>query len=73
MCAQGLEFFGGEQLKGEDMVKALAWEEEHRDDRIIFISDVWLDHPHHLAQLDTVLSGAGLSPLLSAGWAFPGK
>jgi len=52
-----LEFVGGEELKGEEMAKALAWEEEHKEDRIIFLSDIWLDHPEHLAQLDAILSG----------------
>lgn len=54
---QGLDFFGGQPLKGEKLVKALEWEANHEDDRIILLSDMWLDKAETLVQLDVILSG----------------
>ena len=54
---QGLDFFGGEPLKADDMLQALEWEAEHTEDRIVFVSDIWLDRLDTLARLDAILSG----------------
>ena len=44
-------------MKGDEFIKALEWEEAHPDDRIIFLSDIWLDKPDTCVRLETVLSG----------------
>ena len=55
---QGVDFFGGEPLKNEDdLMKAVEWESEHEEDRIVFISDIWLDDPGTLPSLDAIFSG----------------
>ena len=54
---QGLDFFGGQV---PDERQLLSWEARHADDRIVLLSDVWLDRPEVLDNLHTVLAG---------GWA----
>lgn len=51
---QGLDFFGGQV---PDERQLLSWEARHADDRIVLLSDVWLDRPEVLDNLHTVLAG----------------
>lgn len=59
---QGLDFFGGTPVHGELLSKCLAWESAHKEDRIVLLSDVWLDRPATLAYLDAILTGESLNP-----------
>lgn len=56
---QGLDFFGGTV---PDERALLSWEAAHASDRIVLLSDVWLDHPEILDRLHTVFAG-GARPL----------
>ncbi|KAK9814165.1 hypothetical protein WJX72_001491 [[Myrmecia] bisecta] len=56
-AAKGIDFFGGQALRGEELVKALDWEMAHENDRIIIMSDVWLDKPETLDSLHLLLTG----------------
>lgn len=51
---QGLDLFGGAPPEERAL---LAWEERHAGDRIVLLSDVWLDRPDVLDRLHTVLAG----------------
>ena len=54
---QGLDFFGGQVLKDEEMLQAEELEMERENDRIVVFSDLWLDRPNTLDKLNAVLSG----------------
>ncbi|KAL4448856.1 hypothetical protein ABPG77_007573 [Micractinium sp. CCAP 211/92] len=51
---QGLDLFGGSP---PDERALLSWEERHAGDRIVVLSDVWLDRPDILDRLHTVFAG----------------
>ncbi|KAL4422834.1 hypothetical protein ABPG75_009031 [Micractinium tetrahymenae] len=51
---QGLDLFGGSPPEERGL---LAWEERHAGDRVVLLSDVWLDRPDILHRLHTVLAG----------------
>lgn len=51
---QGLDLFGGTPPEERQL---LSWEARHADDRIVLLSDVWLDRPDVVQRLHTVLSG----------------
>ena len=50
---QGLDLFGGRIPEAREVA---AFRAHHPDDRVIFLSDVWLDRPDVLDKLNTVLS-----------------
>ena len=60
---QGLKFFGGTELERQDYLDALDWEAEHPEDRIVVLSDLWIDQPAHMTRLEAILSGESLSVL----------
>ena len=51
---QGLDFFGGRVPEERQL---LSWEARHSEDRIVLLSDVWLDRPEILERLHTVFAG----------------
>jgi len=51
---QGLDMFGG-QVPDERAV--LEWQQQHPEDRAVFLSDCWLDRPEVLEKLTTILAG----------------
>jgi len=56
-CAQGMDFFGGKRALTDE---ALQFEEHvaaAEDDRIIFLSDVWLDKPATHDRLRAIFDG----------------
>lgn len=62
-CVQGLDFFGGMPVAHEDLGATLEWEAQREEDRIVVLSDLWLDRPETLDRLHVVMSG-GLSQVL---------
>lgn len=54
---QGLDFFGGVPVAAEDMGPVLQWEGTQEADRIVVLSDLWLDKPETLDRLEVVLEG----------------
>lgn len=50
---QGLDLFGGVP---PDMRETVSFRAQHPDDRIIFMSDLWLDQPVVMERIHTVLS-----------------
>lgn len=62
---QGLDLFGGAPPEERAL---LDWEERHAGDRIVLLSDVWLDRPDILDRLHTVFAG-GWEP----GRGMPGR
>lgn len=51
-----MQFFGVE-MTAEDIMTAMDWEADHPEDRIVLISDIWLDQASHMAMLEAILSG----------------
>ena len=47
-------------MTAEDMMTALDWEVDHPEDRIVLISDIWLDQASHVTRLQAVLSGQSI-------------
>lgn len=58
--AQGLDFFGGPPLKADAALRAAEWEDGQREDRVVVLSDVWLDRPDTMDKLCLLLAGAPL-------------
>ena len=54
---QGLDFFGGVPVRTEDLGPVLEWEAGREEDRVVVLSDLWLDRPETLDRLETVLDG----------------
>ena len=54
---QGLDFFGGLPVGSEDLAATMDWEATREDDRIVVLSDLWLDKPDTLDRLQIVLEG----------------
>lgn len=54
---QGLDFFGGPEMKTDAAIRALQWETDNREARVVVISDLCLDRPQTLDRLQAVLSG----------------
>ena len=49
--------FGGIAPAGDELPAVLRWEEQHCHDRLVILSDVWLDRPETLDKLHAILSG----------------
>jgi hypothetical protein len=56
--AARLDFFGAPALTAEEVAAADMAEIEGRDDRLVFLQDVWLDRPETFEALETIFSGA---------------
>lgn len=54
---QGLQLFGEDNLKASDWMAIEQAEQDAQADRMVVLSDVWLDKPEVLDQLHTVFSG----------------
>ena len=52
-----MDLFGGNAPGADDLAAVVRWEEEHSHDRIVVLSDVWLDRPDTFDKLHAVLSG----------------
>lgn len=57
LSAKGLDFFGGREMKADDVIRALQWEIDNQEARVVVISDLWLDQPQTLDRLQAVLAG----------------
>ena len=57
---QGLDFFGGDPVGTEDLATTMEWEGMREDDRIVVMSDIWLDKPDTLDRIEVVLEGKQL-------------
>lgn len=55
--AQKLNFFGAPMLSTEDQARLELAELDAEDDRIVFLSNVWLDRPGTFELLHTLMSG----------------
>ena len=55
--AQGLQLFGDEQLKASDWMAIQQAEQDAQADRMVVLSDVWLDKPDVLDSLHTIFAG----------------
>lgn len=55
--AQKINFFGGPMLGPEDQARLELAELDAQEDRIVFLSNVWLDRPGTFESLHTLLSG----------------
>lgn len=64
---QGLQLFGEDNLKASDWMAIEQAEQDAQADRMVVLSDVWLDKPEVLDQLHTVFSGP-TSHLLATGY-----
>lgn len=51
---QGLDFFGGKNLDARDEER---WRSEYEDDRVVVLSDVWLDRPDIMDKLHLIFEG----------------
>lgn len=60
MPPQGLDFFGGKRPSADEAVQFAAHVAAAEDDRIIFLSDVWLDKPATHDRLRAVFDGESL-------------
>lgn len=49
--------FGDDNLKASDWMAVEEAEQDAQADRLVVLSDVWLDKPEVLDQLHTVFSG----------------
>lgn len=58
---QNLDFFGGSTPSEDEQLAAAAALAEDEADRIVVLSDLWLDKPATLDRLRVVLEGASLS------------
>ena len=54
---QGLDFFGGQQLRKDEVSRAVEWECMNPERMIVCISHVWLDKSETFDMLRTVLGG----------------
>ena len=59
---QHLDFFGGRRPSEEEALQFQAHVEEAADDRVVFLSDVWLDKPATHDRLRAIFEGTP-SPL----------
>lgn len=57
--AQKLNFFGAPMLSPEDQARLELAELDASDNRIVFLSNVWLDRPGTFDLLHTLMSGEG--------------
>ena len=57
MPPQGLDFFGGKRPSAEEAVEFAAHVAAAEDERIIFLSDVWLDKPGTHDRLRAIFDG----------------
>lgn len=56
---QGLDFFGGQPANERGL---LEWQAQHPEDRVIFLSDCWLDRPEVLTNINIILRGVQVIP-----------
>lgn len=54
---QHLDFFGGRRPSEEEALQFQAHVEEAADDRVVFLSDVWLDKPATHDRLRAIFEG----------------
>ena len=54
---QGLDFFGGKRASAHEAVQFAAHVAAAEDDRIVFLSDVWLDKPGTHDRLRVIFDG----------------
>ena len=54
---QHLDFFGGRRPSEEEALQFQAHVEEAADDRVVFLSDVWLDKPSTHDRLRAIFEG----------------
>ena len=54
---QGLQMFGEDTLKASDWMAIEQAEQEAQTDRMVVLSDMWLDKPSTLDHLHTVFAG----------------
>ena len=54
---QGLQMFGEDTLRATDWMAIEQAEQEAQADRMVLLSDVWLDKPSTLDHLHTVFAG----------------
>ena len=66
--AQHLDFFGGRRPSEEEALHFQAHVEEAADDRVVFLSDVWLDKPSTHDRLRAIFEG---TPSPDAGEGLP--
>lgn len=57
MLAQNLDFFGGSTPSEDEQLAAAAALAEDEADRLVVLSDLWLDKPATLERLRAVLAG----------------
>ena len=57
---QGLQMFGEDKLKASDWLFIQQAEQDAQADRMVVLSDVWLDKPEVLDSLHTVFAGSAL-------------
>jgi hypothetical protein len=55
--AARLNFFGAPELSAEEEAAAEMAELDGGEERIVFLSDVWLDRPDTFERLGTIFSG----------------
>ena len=55
---QGLQMFGEDDLKATEWMAMEQAEQQAQADRMVVLSDVWLDDPNTLDYLHTVFAGA---------------
>jgi hypothetical protein len=55
--AARLNFFGAPELTAEEVAAGKLAEGDGAEDRLVFLSDVWLDRPETFEQLSMVFGG----------------
>lgn len=68
VVVQGLQLFGEDNLKASDWMAIEQAEQDAQADRMVVLSDVWLDKPEVLDQLHTVFSGNISHILVRLNW-----
>ena len=58
LIEQGLQMFGEDDLKATDWMAMEQAEQQAQADRMVVLSDVWLDEPNTFDHLHTVFAGA---------------
>ena len=67
---QGVSFFGGSELRQSQVEELANAELLAGNDRMVVLSDVWLDSPEVMDQLQTLFTGLHqcCSPVLAREW-----
>ncbi|KAL3133858.1 hypothetical protein ABBQ32_008325 [Trebouxia sp. C0010 RCD-2024] len=69
-ATKGLQMFGNNNLKASDWMAVEEAEQAAQANRLVVLSDVWLDKPEVLDQLHMVFSGLGFNGLDTVPSAF---